>query len=309
MPGTPKLSSVYIDKAIRTAAIGYGNALYIAGALAPVIPVDQESGKYFTFDDGEIVTDTASPDRRPGTDAPRSGYSVSNDTYSCAEFAQAHEVPDRIVENADEPIRPLERGIRFCMEKILLRRERFVAGKVFVASTWGTATDPTVTAWSDLTGSDPASNVLDGKAQIVKLTGYEANTLVLGRQVFDKLTQHPDALDRIKYTQAGIMTADLMAAWLGVERILVGSASYNSAQEGGTTSREFVWGKNALLCYCPPAPSIDSPAACYMFQYQGASTRQWREESPKQTVVEAGLNIDFKRTAIKAGYYFASVVA
>lgn len=309
MPGQPKLSSVYIEKAIRQAAIGYGNGVYIAGLVCPIIPVPQQTGKYFVFDDGEYVTDAASTNLRPGGDAPRSGYTVSNEAFDCQVMAQAHEVPDTIVDQADEPIRPLERGIRFCMERILVRRERFCADILQVASTWGTGTDPTPTAWSNLVDSDPATDVQTGLSTVLKLVGYAPNTLIMGQQVYDKLVQHPDAIDRIKYTQAGIMTPALMATWLGVERILVGGASYNSAKEGASTSREFIWGKNALLCYCPPAPAIDAPASCYMFQFEGVATRQWREESPKQTVVEARVALDCKRTAPKAGYYFNGIVA
>lgn len=309
MPGQPKLSSVYIDKAIRAAAIAYKNGLYIAGSIAPVVPVPQETGKFFTFDPGEFVKDSASPNLRPGSDAPRSGYTVSNESYSCMHIAQAHEVPDRIVDQADEPIRPMERGINFCMEKIFLRRERMVAATLFVASTWGTGTDWTGTQWSDLVDGDPATDVRTGKSIVLKLCGMEPNTLVMGQEVYDKLTQHPDAIDRIKYTQAGILTVELMARWLGVERVLVGSASYDTAQEGQSVSREFVWGKNALLLYVPPAPALDAPSAAYQFQYLDAQTRSWREESPKQTVVEAALSVDVKRTATKAGYYLPSVVA
>jgi len=73
--------------------------------------------------------------------------------------------------------------------------------------------------------------------------------------------------------------------------------------------RQFIWGKNALLLYVPSAPAIDVPSAAYIFQVKGVQTRSWREESPKQTVVEASIAADIKRTATKAGYYMPSVVA
>ena len=306
----PQLSQVYVDKAIANAAIGYKNAMYIADQVAPRVDVRQRTGDYFVFDsDGASVTDAASVNRSPGTDAPRGGYKISTEKFACKDMAFAHPVPDEIVEQADEAIRPLERGIRFCLEKCWIRRERFAAEQLFVASTWGTATDWSGTAWSDFANSDPASDINTGKSTVKKLCGYDPNTLVMGQEVYDKIVLHPDAIDRIKYTQTGILTPELVGKWLGIDRVIVGGASYNAAAEGATLDRQFIWGKNALLLYVPSSPSIDEPAAAYMFQMPDAETRSWREESPKQTVVEAKIFCDIKRTATRVGYYLPSVVA
>lgn len=306
----PQLSEVYIAKSISQAAIGYSNAAYIAGEVFPVIPVKERKGYYFTFDSGEWSQDAASTNRQPGTDAPRGGYKVSNEQFSCEEWAFAHPVPDEIVEAADEAIKPFERGVRFCMERVLIRRERVTAGVVFASAAWGT-TKTVDNLWSDISNCDVQSDIRTGQAAILKDTGAEANTLLMGRQVWDYLVVNPDLKDCIKGVQVANMAAmqNNVAAWLGVERVIVGNASYNAAADGATTSREFIWGKSALLFYRPPAPAIDSPAAGYLFQLKKVSTRNWREESPKQTVVEASLCGDPVRTAAAAGYYFAAVVS
>lgn len=306
----PQLSSVYIARSISNAAIGYSNAQYIAQEVFPVITVPNRKGKYFTFDRGEWVQDAASSNRMPGTDAPRGGYSVSNEEFNCEEWAFAHAIPDEIVEQADEAIQPFERGIRFCMERVMLRRERVTAAVAFASAVWGT-TKSVSSAWSDLANCDVVNDIREGQATVLKDTGREPNTLLVGRQVWDQLVINPDLKDQVKYvreaTQGALQAA--VASWLGVDRVIVGAASYNAAVDGATVSREFIWGKNALLYYRPSTPAIDEPAAGYLFQLKDISTRSWREESPKQTVVEAALCGDPVMTASKAGYYFASVVA
>jgi hypothetical protein len=304
----PQLSSVYIAKAISQAAIAYKNAGYVATAFAPVVTVPARQGKYFSFDQGEWVQDAASPNRMPGSDAPRGGYTVSNTAFECEEYAFAHAIPDEIRDTADDPINPYERGINFCMEKCYLRRERKAAATLFVTGVWGTSGSVSYT-WDDFVNSDPANDMLTAKSTVLKDIGRDPNVLVIGQQVYDKLSIHPDGLDRYKHTRTGVMTPELIAEWLGFERIVVGKASYNAAREGQVVSREFIWGKSALALYVPAAPSIDEPAAAYTFQTKDISTRNWREESPKQTVVEASIQAIPTITASKAGYFLASAVA
>ena len=308
----PQLSSTYIAKSIQNAAIAYRNAQYRATEVFPTITVPERQGKYFSFDSGEIVQDAASPNRQPGTDAPRGGYTVSNSAFECEEWAFAHEVPDELVEQADDAIQPMERGTRFAMEKALLRRERRTAEVAFVASTWNGGTDASgFTQWSDLTGCDVVSDINTGVDTILQNTGWMANTLLIGRQVWSKLLINPDLKDAIKYVvkadQAALEAA--VAGWLGIENVIVGGASYNAAAEGATTDRQFIWGKNALLFYRPAAPAKDEPAAGYLFQQKDIVTDSWRESSPHQTVVQAAICGIPVMTASSAGYYFPSVVA
>ena len=303
----PQLSDVHIDRALRNVALRYSNNLFIADMPAPVVPVTKESDKYFIFTKGDWFRDEADNDRQPGTRAPRGGFTLSNAEYACKEAAHATPVPDRIRENADDPLRPWEDAARFSSNMVLLRKERRVAATLFVSSTWGT--DWSGTQWSDFVNSDPASDMATAKSTIVGSAGVEPNLLVMGREVMDKLQQHPDGLDRFKHTQTGIMTPEMVAAWLGVPRIVVGSAIVNTGAEGATVSMSNIWGKHALLMYVTASPSISEPSAAYTFRRGGMNTKRWREEAEAQDVVEANQLFDTKRTATDCGYYFPSVVA
>ncbi|MBU1374300.1 MAG: hypothetical protein KJ820_16350 [Bacteroidetes bacterium] len=304
------VSDVHIDRAIKNVALRYSNANFIAPQVAPVVTVPNESDKYFIFTKGDWFRDEADDDRRPGSRAPRGGFTLSNATFSLKEAAHATPIPDRIRDNADDPLRPWEDAARFSSQMVMLRRERRAAAALFVASTWNSGTDHTVTnQWSDLVNSDPASDIATGLDTIAQATAQIPNTLIIGREVYTQLRQHPDGLDRYKHTQTGIMTAEMIAEWLGVERIVIGSAVYNSAAEGATVSMSYIWGRNALLLYVPTSPSITEPSAAYIFQKGGLQTKRYREEAEGQDVVEAKLMHDTVRTAVDCGYYYASIVA
>ena len=74
----------------------------------------------------------------------------------------------------------------------------------------------TVGAGQFLQWSDPASNPIvqfsDLQTNFVEQSGRKANTLVLGARTITQLKNHPDIIDRIKYTQRGVVTTDLLAS-------------------------------------------------------------------------------------------------
>jgi len=305
----PALSDVHITRAITDAAIRYSNELFIADQVAPVVPVKNLTDKYFVFDRGDWFRDGASIDRRPGAAAPRGGYEVSNETYVCKTMAMASNVPDEIVDNADEPLRPFEDASEWCMHQVLIRRERQASANLFISGTWNAGTDWSGTQWSDFENSDPAADISAGIDAVITGTGFTPNTLTMGMEVISDLKLHPEGLDRFNYTPPGIMTTDLVAEWLGVEKVIVGKATYNTAEEDATEAFSQIWGKHALLSYQPPSPSITEPSAAYIFEKTGLETSTWYEDPEHQSVVEVSKANDCKRTSVYAGYYFPSVVA
>ena len=67
---------------------------------------------------------------------------------------------------------------------------------------------------------------------------------------------------------------------------------------------------DALVCYCPPTPALDVPAACYTFvqRGRGIETKRFREEAEAQDVIEATYRAQVVVTASDAGYFFSDIV-
>ncbi|MBT3193745.1 MAG: hypothetical protein HN341_14455 [Verrucomicrobia bacterium] len=300
-----------MDKAITNMAIRYTNTLFIAEQLAPVITVTKQSDKYFIYDKAYWFMDDADDDRAPGTRAPRSGYKLSTGDYLLKEIAHATPVPWKIADNADDPLRMYEDASAYSMQMCLLRRERRTATDLFATGKW--ATDVTggtdFTKWSDFADSDPANDIATGQDAIQQNTGQLPNTLVIGWEVWQQLRQHPDGLDRYKHTQTGILTPEMVAQWLDIDRLIIGRAIYNSAREGQTASMSYIWGKDALLSFVTSAPSRTEASAAYIFQKGDIETRRFVEEPEKQDVVEVTLETDPRVTASDAGYFFSGAVA
>ena len=323
----PNLNSVHIDAILTNISIAYmqNTDNYIADKVFPIIPVDKRSDKFFTYTKNDWFRDEAQR-RAPATESAGGGYNLSTDSYSADVFAFHKDVPDQITANADAPLNPLREAAEFVTNRLLLRREIQFVSDFMQAGVWGntvtgtagTATaNQTATQWSNYTSSDPIEDIEEGKADILSATGMEANTLVLGYDVFRQLKNHPDLVDRIKYTSSQTITTDMMAAMFDIPRVIVSKAVKATNLEGATEAYAFATGKTALLAHVAPQPGLMTPSAGYTFSWTGVSgglgatigTSQFRMDSIRADRVEAEMAFDNKIIGADLGYFWNSIVA
>jgi hypothetical protein len=145
----------------------------------------------------------------------------------------------------------------------------------------------------------------------------EANTLVLGYETFRQLKNHPDLVDRIKYTSSQTITTDMLAAMFDIPRVMVAKAVKATNNEGAAEAYSFAYGKGALLTHVAPNPGLMTPSAGYTFSWTGVSgglgqtigTSQFRMESIKSDRIEAEMAFDNKVIAADLGYFWSTIVA
>lgn len=302
----PALSAVHVDAALSRISIAYKNPAYIWSQAAPTVKVDKESDKYYLFTQGDWFRDEATI-RAEGTPAAVSGFTLSTHSYSTVEYALATKLADRILANADAALDLRAAKAAFATDKVQLRMERELAGKVFTTGVWGTD-NTTATDWDD-PASTPLTDVQTAIDTIRTATGQRANTLILGAQTWSKgLKFHADVTDVIKYTQKGIPTPSLLAQIWDLQTVLVGDAIYNTAPEGVTPSYSDIWPDNALVCYLPSAPGLMTPSAMYTFISRPFRVRTWRNEVEEAEYVEASCVADFVVTGSGLGYFFYDLI-
>lgn len=322
----PNINSVHIDAILTNISIAYlqNQANFIADKVFPVIPVDKKSDKYFVYTKNDWFRDEAQR-RAPGTESAGGGYNLSTATYSADVFAFHKDVDDQTTANADAPLNPLREATEFVTRRLMLRRELQFVNDFFTTGIWsedvlgvaGTPSSGEAKHWSDYTSSDPISNIEDGKSEMLGATGMEANTLVLGYDVFKALKNHPDLVDRIKYTSSQTITTDMLAAMFDIPRVLVAKAVKATNKEGVAEAYDFAFGKNALLAYVAPQPGLMTPSAGYTFSWTGVSgglgatigTSQFRMESLKSDRIEAEMSFDNKVIASDLGYFWSGITA
>lgn len=322
----PSINSVHVDAILTNISVAYlqNQDNFIADKVFPVIPVDKKSDKFFTYTKNDWFRDEAQR-RAGGTESAGGGYGLSTGSYSADVFAFHKDVDDQTLANADAPLNPLREATEFVTRRLMLRKEVQWNTDFFAGSVWsndydgvsGTPTTNEVKQWSDYAASDPIDDIEDAKAGILSTTGMEPNTLVLGYDVFRALKNHPDIVDRIKYTSAQTVTADMLAAMFDIPRVIISKGVKATNNEGATAAYSFTSGKKALLAYVAPTPGLLTPSAGYSFSWTGVSggigstvgVSSFRMESLKADRIEGEMAFDNKVIASDLGWFWDTIVA
>ena len=313
----PTANDVHVDAILTNISVAYiqDQASYIANRVFPLIPVEKQSDKYFTYNKGDWFRDEAQL-RAPATESAGSGYTLATSTYSTQVYAFHKDVDDQVRANADTPLNPDRDATQFITQRMLMRQEVQWTSDFFTSGVWANDVTPAA-LWSNYTSSDPIGDVETGKATMLNSTGFLPNTMVVGYEVFRQLRHHPDIVDRVKYTSAENVTEDILARFFGVDRILVARAIRNTGAEGASNSFSNIAGKNAALYYVAPTPGILTPSAGYTFAWRGVSDgmganigiTRFRMPELRADRIEAQMAWDNKVIGSDLGYFFASCVA
>ena len=275
----PTASDVHVNAALTNISVAYMQEenSFVADKVFPMVPVPKQSDRYFVYDKGDFFRAEAQL-RAPGTASAGSGFSIDNTpSYFADVYAIHKDIDDQIRANSDAAINPDRDATLYVTQQLMMRREIVWATNFFADNIWTGSTNGGDIQVGDLlnglwsaAGSTPIEDVDRQADAMQRLTGYRPNKMVVGTEVHRVLKNHPDVLDRIRYTQEGIVTEQLLASLLGVDEYLVARATNNTATAGATDSMAYISGSNdALLVYSAPSPGLMVPSAGYMFSWNG----------------------------------------
>lgn len=301
---------VVVDPALSNVSIKYTNDTFIADLVLPMIKVAKQTGKYYVYDKSNLRIDKTN--RAAGSAANEIDFGVApSGTFACDDHALKGFVADEIQDQADAALNPLVDETETVTEKLLLDRELNAA--TLLTSTANLTNNTTLSGtsqWSDYSNSDPIGDVRTARTSVHTNTFKKPNTIIMAKTVFDILVDHPAIIERIKYSQLGIVTAELLARVLQVEKVIVGEAGRNTAVEGQTDVLAYVWGKHAIVAYISPVVRIKMLTLGATFTYSQRLVKRWRDEDREGTYVRIGNdNYVQKIIAAAAGYLIVNAVA
>lgn len=284
----PQINQANVDAVLSNISVAYmqDQTKFVANKVFPVVPVDKKSGIFMKYNREDWNRDEAQK-RADITESAGGGFDLSRDTYNAEVYAFHMDIGDQAVANAITPLQPVAEATRFVAGRLLLRQEVDFANSFFKTGVW--ATDYTgvtttivggingsnqFTWFNDYVNSDPLLVIEQAKERVAALTGYDVNTMVIGRQVLSALKNHPDIIDRVKYTSADVVTTDLLARLFGVDKLLVGGSLLNTAKEGQAEALSYNFGKGILLTHSATTPGLLTPSAGYTFSWDGVSDGQ-----------------------------------
>jgi hypothetical protein len=299
----PTQSDLHVNVPLTNVSVAYlqSSNAYIADKVFPRVPVQSQSNIYWKYSKSDWRR-TDVQKRAPSTESAGVGFRLERDSTE------------------------------FITNQLLIKRDIDWNNAYFKTGVWqteytGVASAPTAAQflqWND-SGSDPISDVAKWVIDFRKLTGYKPNVMVIGAEVMRNLKQHPDIIDRIKYTQKGIVTEDLIATLFDVEKLMVSYATQTAVpeqndaalQDAAATYTFLADPKAALLAFSPPSPSLMTPAAGYCFTWngymggnaQGIRVKRFRMEPIASDRIESEMTYDMKVVCRDMGVFLGAAVA
>lgn len=311
-------------------AILQSSTAFVTHRIFPMLPVDKQSDIYYRFPRGAFLR--AQMQRRaPGAPFHRAGYAIETaGPYYCDNWGLEDVIPDEQRANQDLALNADQDSTAFLTHQGLLRREQSWVDDYFVTSVWtneraGVASSPSGSQflrWDD-SGSDPIKNVKDARTTMKEGTGFKPNVLVLQEKVWDSISEHPDLIDRVKFS-GGVgnatpakISVQAAAALFEVDRIEILGAIQNTAKEGESDSISFIAGKHAGLFYVPEQVGLRTPVPGLTFTWRGLlgndpmgiSISSYREDKIKSDVNRIEMAFDQHLVAPDLGFFFKDVIS
>lgn len=316
--------NAHIDVVLTNISIGFPNGGMVGERLFPSVAVRKQSDKYYVFGGREGWALPVGGDVRAPASIAREvpGLALSLDSYFAKEHALQIPITDEERENADSPLSPERDGTDLVTAQVMLQREVSMKTLATTAANYPAALTTTLSGtaqWSDYVNSDPIKDIKTGKRAINAKIFLDPNTVVLPYEVMSQLEDHPDFIERIKYSERGVMTAEIIAAVIGIPNVIVPGLGQNTANPGQAASLGYLWGKDVILAYVPDRPGMRIPAYGYEFTWAINGRVQvvdrWREEKRVSDLVRVRRRYDLKHTALDSnskaigGYLIKAAVA
>jgi hypothetical protein len=246
----------------------FRNNAMVGDIIAPRVPVDRQSFQYVVFDRSSQRNDRTTlraPGGRP--QSVRMNYSV--DPYFCKGHALEGNVPfEQQQYAAGLGFNEEEALVAFLTDRLTLDTEINVAS---------TATNLSIvpniqtlsgsSMWdSYLTGgtSHPIAVVDEAKA-IIRQSGVNPNFFIISDPVYTALINHPDIIERFKYTMPGAISLEQLSS---VFQLPVYKASAVVLDKNNIGS--WVWGESAVLGYSQAATGMADVSAMKQFDWTAA---------------------------------------
>ena len=311
----PQIRSQYVNIPLTNYSIEKQPIGFIADTLAPVLAVDKDTGIYFEY--GQEDFDVSGSDvRAPGTESSIEGYSLIQHTYGpLADHSRKIKVPVEQQRNQMAPLDALQDATRKLTTRAKMYKEADLYAKISDTSVVTNHSTPT-NLWSDFANSTLA---LDFKAAFDSLMATIQKprnelSVVLSYPVWSQIINHPEVIERFKYSSAGIVTPDMFKEFLQCKEILIASGVKNTSAESVTpVTTSYIFGKDAWVMYRDPSPSLYTVSGLYTLNLPGISGpwtiyRYWSQKQ-RSDYVEISYYYQQFVMASQAIYYFQGAVA
>lgn len=304
-----------VDELLTEASSAYIPQDFICEQILPFVPVDRSSGLLAKYGTSHLRIENSLVGGR-GKARRVETIVRSQSSYNLDGHALEGLVTEDDYENVMEPY-DAEKDETMGLTNILwLEKEKSLSDAL--SSTATITQNVTLSGssqFNDYDNSDPISRFSTARKTVKDGCGFFPNTAIMSDYVRNKLRFHPQLLDALGFRQnrPGGLKDDEIAQALDVKNIYIGSAMYESAKEGQTTSLASVWASNIIFAQIPDGPARYQQSLGYRLGIRGQSPRQvfkWPEMNPpNSTAILVRDKYQFFLSNVACAYLIKNAIA
>ena len=276
----------------------------IGSQLLPLQNVDAKSGTYLKVQLGgaELLSNNATA-RDAGSAYSRGIRSFSQANFSTDEFGLEELLDDSAVKDLNRFFAYESETAKFLLRQLKLSHEARVNTLLFAGSTPFTTADQSAAVaytQANIATIDVARDVATAKLALAKL-GYEANCVAMNADVFALIRRSTLLQNQffgvISNTGARLLSEAEIAAALGVEKLLVGSAAINTAGKNKSFTGSFAISSAKIIVGQVAGGEFTAGGIGRTLVWSGDSaggfvSESYRDEARRSQVLRVRMNTD-----------------
>ena len=304
-----------VNNRLSTIANAWRNDMYIADQVMPVVQVPAAN-----FERREFTRDW----RIPNTEIGNTGipHRVGQNSTLVQEALNNHalgwevsltDLEDQRNQDMANSVDIIGHEVEATVDLMALAREQRVAKQVAASANYTTDNLTTLSGTSKWSAkeSKPIKALIDA----LRSMPVRANCMVIGHNAWDALSTHPQVAKLVNRSDGDVAIASPMqlAAYLRLDRILIGMSWSDKSKQGQSEDLEKLWGNNCALLRLdamPGTPRNPKPVWGLTAQLGGRRVYQWRDLEPGVDGVVKGKVADRCKELVifkEAGYLFKTV--
>lgn len=295
---------------------------FIGSLVLPVVESQKASGTFGKISLAALLANRTT-NRAPGTGYARQNWEFTPASFACEEHGAEEPIDDREAAMYADYFDAEAVATMRARDVVLRNYERRCNDLIFNTGTWTGASLATSVSvpWTTIATATPLTDVEAAVQKVYDNSGLRANALVLSWKAFRAVRRCAQILDLVKYNglmdvRSGNITAEAMAQCFGLEKVIVGGASRNSAIEGQTGTAAQIWTATmAMVCRVSDSADMRDPCIGRTIHWGedgssiGGTVESYRDETVRSDVIRCRMDTDELVMYTQAGHLLTAVTA
>lgn len=227
---------------------------YANSLIMPTLPSNDVRSIYFSADKGKLARPQGVKRAQGNKPASVDGQLTQIETTSEERSLRSKiDIQERDAAPAGS-LSPDELHMHFVTDGLLQEKEHELADVMTDSASWPAANVTTPGDLWDTASGDPAGDIIAKRNLVRKGALRKPNHLFISDDAWDAVVLNPNVRAQINPTNSAVVTEEMFASLIGVDKVFVMSAVTLTSNEGQTDVEDFIWTGHAFLLYVNPAP-------------------------------------------------------